>query len=153
EGGMLVTGPVQVKSEAVVDSYAVLENDTIVGARSRLCGQSALAAGRSIPDNEVWDGAPARATGQTMPDLPVAPAIGPLRFWLQAAGFAVTALLVSILFFLPTFPAFMLIDWIDAHTVDVFDTELSPALAFGFFFLLAIPASALLIVVTMLITA
>ena len=60
---------------------------------------------------------------------------------------------MSVLFFLPTFPAFMLIDWVDAQTWDVFDSETGPLSAFGLFFLLAIPASALLVGLTLLLTA
>ena len=66
--------------------------------------------------------------------------------------YGVTAMLVSVLFFLPTFPAFMLIDWVDAHTVDIFDSDFHPLAAFGLFFLLAIPASALFVFITMLVT-
>jgi non-ribosomal peptide synthetase-like protein len=60
---------------------------------------------------------------------------------------------VSVLFFLPTFPAFMLIDWIDAHTWDIFESDLHPLFAFGVFFLLAIPASAVFLVLTILVAA
>jgi len=153
EGGRLHLGHIHLGHQAVVDSYAVLENDTVVGTGARLRGQSALSAGGAIPAGAVWEGAPARATGQTAPELPPRQVVGRLRHALQAAVFAVTAMGVSVLFFLPTFPAFMLIDWIDAHTWDVFDSEPGPLPAFGLFFLLAIPASALLVGLTMLVTA
>ena len=135
-----------------MDSYAVLENNTVVGEHAQLCGQSALAAGREIPDREIWDGAPARRTDRVAETLPPRPQIGtPLRL-AEAVLFAATAIVVSILFFLPTFPAFMLIDWADAHTVDVFGSHVGPLPAFGLFFLLAIPASALFVLTTMIIT-
>jgi non-ribosomal peptide synthetase-like protein len=153
EGGQLHLGHIHIGHNAVVDSYAVLENDTIVGTGARLRGQSALAAGRAIPAGEVWEGAPARATGQAAPTRPPRQVAGRLRQAVQAGIFAVTAMGVSVLFFLPTFPAFMLIDWLDAHTWDVFDSEPGPLPAFGLFFLLAIPASALLVGLTMLVTA
>ncbi len=38
EGGMLVVGPVHLKCGAIVDSYAVMENDTAIGEHGRLCG-------------------------------------------------------------------------------------------------------------------
>jgi non-ribosomal peptide synthetase-like protein len=151
EGGELILGPVRIHAEAVVDSYAVLENDTAVGAGAQLRGQSALAAGRKIPANETWGGAPARKLNERAKPLPPRPVVGLVRRGFQAALFAVTSVVVSMLFFLPTFPAFMLIDWIDAHTWDIFDSQLGPAAAFGLFFLLAIPASALFVVATMLV--
>jgi non-ribosomal peptide synthetase-like protein len=153
EGGRLVLGPVQLKRDSVVDSYSVLENDTKLGERVRLCGQSALAAGREIPDGEIWEGAPARPANQISETLPPRPQISFARRWAQAVLFATTAIAVSVLFFLPIFPAFMLIDWADAHTWDVFESELGPMSAFGLFFLLAIPASAALVGLTMLVTA
>lgn len=153
ERGELVVGPVHLKRESVVDSYAVLENDTTLGNRARLCGLSALASGREIPDGEIWDGAPATSADRRAEALPPRPRVGAVRRWVCTCLLGLTAIAVAVLFFLPTFPAFMLIDWLDAHTWDVFETQLSPAIAFGFFFLLAVPASALLLLLTLLATA
>jgi non-ribosomal peptide synthetase-like protein len=153
EGGWLILGPVQLQRDAVVDSFAVLENDTGLGERARLGGQSALAAGRQIPDDAVWEGAPARATDQAQEKLPPRPHLGGGWQWAQMLLFAGTAIGVSVLFFLPAFPAFMLIDWIDAHTWDIFESDLRPLFAFGVFFLLAIPASAVFLVLTILVAA
>ncbi|HSY16900.1 MAG TPA: Pls/PosA family non-ribosomal peptide synthetase [Candidatus Acidoferrales bacterium] len=151
EGGLLVIGPIHLQKDAVVDSYAVLENDTRLGERAWLGGQSALAAGRQIPADEAWEGAPAQPVNRPKETLPPRPHIGWAWQRAQALLFGVTAIAVSVLFFLPCFPAFMLIDWIDAHSVDVFSSDLHPITAFGLFFLLAIPASALLIFVTALL--
>ncbi|HXF11099.1 MAG TPA: Pls/PosA family non-ribosomal peptide synthetase, partial [Desulfuromonadaceae bacterium] len=153
EGGVLILGPVQLKKDSVVDSYTVLEENTVVGERARLSGQSALAAGETVPDDEIWEGAPARRSGQKNEPLPPRPHATFARRWMFAVLLAVTGIVVSVLFFLPTFPAFMLIDWADAHTLDVFESEPSPLVAYGFFFLLAIPASALFVFLTMLATA
>ena len=79
EGGELIIGPVGLKRDAVVDSYAVLENDTELGERARLCGQSALAAGRKIPADEIWDGAPARRPTQIAETLPPRPQVSALN--------------------------------------------------------------------------
>jgi non-ribosomal peptide synthetase-like protein len=152
-GGELILGTVLLQRDAVVDSYAVLEENTVLGECSRLCGQSALAAGKTIPGGETWEGAPARLAEPVNEPLPPRPRVSFARQTALAAIFAVTAIVVSVLFFLPTFPAFMLIDWMDAHTLDVFDTEPGPLAAFGFFLLLAIPASALFVSLTMLVTA
>ena len=148
EGGMLILGPIHLQRDASVDSYSVLENDTRLGERARLGGQSALAAGRQIPADETWAGAPARTVNQPPDKLPPWPQLGFGWRWAQMLLFAATAIAVSVLFFLPCFPAFMLIDWVDAHTWDIFEAELHPLFAFGLFILLAIPASALFIFVT-----
>lgn len=152
-GGWLILGPVQLGRDAVVDSYAVLENDTQLGARTRLGGQSALAAGRQIPADENWEGAPARAVNQPQEKLPPRPQLWLGWQWAQMLLFAVTAIGVSVLFFLPAFPAFMLIDWVDAQTWDIFASDLHPFYAFGLFILLAIPASAVFVFATILVTA
>ena len=152
ENGELVIGPVHLKKDSVVDSYSVLEENTELGERAQLSGMSALAAGRKIPAGEIWDGAPARRSDQIADTLPSRPQASLARRGLLAILFAVTAIAVSVLFFLPVFPAFMLIDWLDAHTLNVFDSGVSAPVAFGFFFLLAIPASALFLGVTMFVT-
>jgi non-ribosomal peptide synthetase-like protein len=151
-GGELVIGPVWLGKDSVVDSYSVLEENTQLGAGARLCGQSSLAAGRQIPDGEIWDGAPAQPTAQTFEALPPRPHVSLVRRSVLALAFALTAIGVSVLFFLPTFPAFILIDWLDANTLNVFDSGVGAPVAFGFFFLLAIPASALFLGATMLLT-
>jgi non-ribosomal peptide synthetase-like protein len=153
EAGMLVLGAVEIGREVCVDSYAVLEENTRIGEGARLRGQSALRAGVTIGAGEVWDGAPAKRSGMVSETLPARPTVSKPREAAGALLFALTALAVSILFFLPTFPAFMLIDWLDAHTLDVFDSGIGPLAAFGFFFVLAIPASALFVGLTMGITA
>ena len=153
EGGELIVGPVILRRESTVESYAVLENDTEVGAHAQLCAQSALAAGRKIPDGEIWDGAPAQKTPRTASPLPPRPKVGRIQLWWFAGLFALTAIVVSVLFFLPTFPAFLLIDWVDAQTWDVFESDAGPLALFGYIFLLAVPAGALFVIVTMLVTA
>jgi non-ribosomal peptide synthetase-like protein len=152
EQGWLIIGAVRLRRDAVVDSYAVLEENTELGERSHLCGQSALSAGRKIPDDETWDGAPARRVNQPREELPPRPQLWFGWRWAQAGLFGVTALAVSVLFFLPCFPAFMLIDWIDANTTDVFDSDFNLFFAYGLFLLLAIPASALFVALTALLT-
>jgi non-ribosomal peptide synthetase-like protein len=153
EGGELVLGPVRLKRESAVDSYSVLEEGTTLGEGARLCGQSALASGRTVPDGEIWEGAPAAPSRLRNDPLPPRPTVSFARRCTMAFFSAATALMVSVLFFLPTFPAFMMIDWLDVRTWDVFESEPTPLAAFGLFFLLAIPASALLASLTMLVTS
>ena len=153
EAGELVVGPVHLKCESTVESYAVLENDTEVGAHGQLCGQSALGAGEKIPEGEIWDGAPARKVDRAAAPLPPRPQVGFAQRWALALMFAFTAIAVSVLFFLPAFPTFLMIDWIDARTWDIFDSDFGPVVVFGYIFLIALPAAAVFVTVTMLVTA
>ena len=153
EGGWLILGPVHLERNAVVDSYAVLENDTRLGLGARLGGLSALAAGREIPAGEIWEGSPARQSLEMVEPLPARPEITPLRHAVHALGFAASAVVVAVLFFLPTFPAFMLIDWLDAHWLDIFEANVQPLSAFGLVFLLAVPAATLFVGLTLCLTA
>ena len=153
EDGWLILGPVQLDEHAVVDSYAVLENDTRLGRKARLSGLSALAAGRQIPDGETWLGSPARRVDAPQEALPPRPASGTLQRAAQLCFFAVTSLAVAVLFFMPLFPSFMLIDWMDMHLWNLYENETQPLLTFAAFFLLAIPASALLVTLTILLAA
>jgi non-ribosomal peptide synthetase-like protein len=63
------------------------------------------------------------------------------------------AALVAALFFMPVFPSFMLIDWVDGNWLDLSSQEAPGVVAFAAYLLLALPASALLVVATMLTAA
>ena len=153
EGGELIVGPVLLRQDATVESYAVLENDTELGIGSILSSQSALGSGGKIPAGEIWDGAPARKTSRTVAFLPPRPSLSFARRWALAGMFLLTAIWVSVLFFLPTFPAFLLIDWVDAQHWDLFESEAGVLASFGYIFILALPAAAVFVLVTMLMTA
>jgi non-ribosomal peptide synthetase-like protein len=62
-------------------------------------------------------------------------------------------LLVTTLFFMPVFPSFVLIDWFDEHDVLPWLHRDSIALQLARYFVLAFPASAVLIVLTALVSA
>ena len=85
EQGMLVLGPVHLGREAVVDSYAVLQNDTSVGNNARLGGLSALPARQSVPDGENWEGSPARRVDRPIEPLPPRPRVGLLARLAQSS--------------------------------------------------------------------
>ena len=138
--------------DAVVDSYAVLENDTALGRAPRLGGLSALAAGGACPRGEIWEGR-RRGGRPAVEPLPPRPHAGRVRRLVQAVLLRRAGLAVAVLFFLPVFPSFMLIDWMDAQLWDLYESEAHPLLAFGLFFLLAIPASVLLVLATILLAA
>ena len=153
ERGRLLLGAVGIGRDACVSSYSVLEGNTTVGERGHLEGQSALADGQSVPAARIWAGSPARDTGPFVQSLPPRPAVGAARLAGEAAFFVFGMLLVSTLFFMPVFPSFVLIDWLD-------DKEFLPWLdgdklstQVARYFLLAFPASAVLIVLTLLVSA
>ena len=154
EGGELLVGPVTIGAGAQVDSNAVLEPDVAVGEGATLEAMSALPAGASMPAGETWAGAPAGRVTRLKEILPPRPA---LPWWRRAAllaFFGLAALGIACLFFLPVFPTFMLIDAVDARYIDIFESdEIGSLAAFGIFFALAIPASAILVGATVLLTA
>ncbi len=151
EGGELVLGPVCLGRETVVDSYAVLETNTVLYAGARLGGLSALAADRSIPAGEIWEGAPARRVQRTMETLPPRPHAGSAARWTQVLFFAVAGLTVAALFFMTVFPSFVLIDSMDEYLWDLYENEAHPLVAFVLYFLLGIPASMVMVVATVLL--
>ena len=155
---MLVLGPVHVGREAVVDSYAVLQNDTSVGDNARLGALSALPGGQRVPDGENWEGSPARRVDRPIELLPPRPRVGRLARLAQSAFFIVAGLAVAAMFFMTVFPGFMLIDWIDANSWNLFDNQTHPLVAFYlfafcFYFFLSIPASLVLMTITVLLAA
>ncbi|MGA2253085.1 MAG: Pls/PosA family non-ribosomal peptide synthetase, partial [Thermoguttaceae bacterium] len=153
EQGMLVLGPVHLGREAVVDSYAVLQNGTSVGNYARLGGLSALPARRSVPDGENWEGSPARRVDRPIEPLPPRPRIGRLPRLARSAFFVVAGMAVAAMFFMTIFPGFILIDWIDANSLNLDENTTHPLLAFCFYFFLSIPASLVLMAITIFLAA
>ena len=141
------------RENVVIDSYTVVEGDTVIGAGAWLGGLSAVAAGQRIPAHETWEGAPARRSGSsTMEPAYPRPNVSLTVRWTQTLFFAVGSLAVAALFFLPVFPCFMLIDWLDVQYWNVKD-DAHPLYAFLLFFMLAIPASLVLVLATALLAA
>ena len=153
EGGELLVGLVTIGDGAQIDSNTVLEPDVTVGTGATLEAMSALPAGTRMPAGETWAGAPARRVVRLREILPPRPALSPWRRAALLGFFGVAALTIACLFFLPVFPTFMLIDSVDAQIIDIFESEdIGSLAAFGLFFALAIPASALLVGATVLLT-
>ncbi|WYX24455.1 hypothetical protein WJ969_30920 [Achromobacter xylosoxidans] len=68
-------------------------------------------------------------------------------------AYAAGGTLIAALFFMPVFPSFVLIDWIDARWLDLMGSRVSWPYAFLVYLLLALPASALLLLLTVLVSA
>lgn len=154
ERGELVIGSVHIGKEGYVGSYSVMEGDTQIEEFGRLEGLSSLERNKTIKKLEVWDGSPSRLIRtRDMSEIEARPETTNLRKVCETIFFTMGAGLTSVLFFLPVFPAFAIIDYFE-------DIGLAPHLhdegylnAIFDYTLLALPASALLIIFTALLSA
>ncbi len=154
ECGELILGQISIGNEAVVDSYAVMEGGTAIGDFAHLGGLSSLPPGQSIPAAQRWEGSPANFFSKVdiaarRPRLQIS--VG--RKAMETLFYILGANLVAVVFFLPVFPSFILIDWIDGRWIIDVDAHVYPMTAFFTYLLLAIPASAVLVVATILASA
>lgn len=156
EKGWLYIGQITLEDKAYVGSYAVLEGNVAMGQGSYLHGLSALVDGAVLPPNTAWQGAPLEQT-----DMPAALLLSgapselsgkPVSFGLHLY-YILGMILISCLFFMPIFPTFILVDWLDEQIVSpLFDTT-HWIWVMVRYTILAIPASALMVFLTMLISA
>ncbi|MCT9810961.1 amino acid adenylation domain-containing protein [Acidovorax sp. Be4] len=154
ERGELVVGAIDIGAEGYVGSYAVMEGDTAIAPWGRLEGLAALARGGRIAEREVWDGSPARLVRQRQSgERRARPPVTRARRMAESLFFTVGAALTSVLFFLPIFPAFALIDALDGRALTPSLQVHGYVLSVFEYALLALPASAVLIVGTALIAA
>jgi non-ribosomal peptide synthetase-like protein len=154
ERGRLLLGAIRLDDDACVASYAILEGNTRVGRFGHLEGQSALADGESVPDGRVFAGSPARDAGAWDTDsLPPRPHVSGARLLAEALFFGAGMVAVATLFFMPVFPSFVLIDWFDEHNALHWLQGSSVSVQLARYFVLAFPASAVLIVLTALVSA
>ena len=154
EHGELRLGIIAIGPEANVGSYVVMEGNTSVGSFGHLEGQSALSDGQSVPADRVWGGSPARDMGPfEQRSNPPRPAVTRRRQVGESIFFLIGALLITTLFFMPVFPSFILIDWLDNY--DRFPWLQSNRLSFQLskYFVMAFPATAVLIICTALLSA
>jgi len=154
ERGRLLLGPIVLDDDACVASYAILEGNTRVGRRGHLEGQSALPDGAAVPDGRIWAGSPARDAGAfDSSTLPPRPTPSRARLAGEALFFVFGILLVATVFFMPVFPSFVLIDWFDERGALSAIHENTVWGQLARYFLLALPASGVLIALTMLVSA
>ncbi|MDB5920130.1 MAG: peptide synthetase [Massilia sp.] len=153
ERGRLLLGPITLADDACVASYAVLEGNTSIGQAGHLEGQAALADGVHVPAGRVWGGSPARDIKPFVSSLPARPAVGRLRVAGEALFFVFGMLLIATLFFMPVFPSFVLIDWFDERELLPWLQGERVTVQLARYFVLAFPASTVLIVLTALVSA
>ncbi|MRW90554.1 amino acid adenylation domain-containing protein [Duganella sp. FT80W] len=154
ERGQLHLGQITLERDACVSSYAIMEGNTRVEALGHLEGQSALADGGVVPAGRVWAGSPARDMGAfDTTRLPPRPAVSAGRRSAEALFFILGILGVVTLFFMPVFPSFVLIDWFDENGWLPWIQGDDMRIQLLRYFLLAFPASAVLIILTALLSA
>ncbi|KAB8044270.1 Pls/PosA family non-ribosomal peptide synthetase [Janthinobacterium aquaticum] len=154
ERGRLLLGQITVGNDACISSYAILEGNTSIGDFGHLEGQSALADGAAVPANRIWTGSPARDIGQFDPSRqPARPAVSRRRLTAETLFFCFGMILIAVLFFMPVFPSFVLIDWFDEREMMPWLQGRDVTTQLARYFLLAFPASAVLIVLTALLSA
>ncbi len=152
--GELRLGPIAIGAQAHVGSYAVLEGHTRIGDWGHLDAQSALAEGQALPAGRIWSGSPARDAGAFDPaSLRPRPAVSRRRRIGEGLFFFTGALLVAALFFLPLFPTFMLIDVLDDFDRFPWLETNGVVMQLLKYFVLALPAAAVMIVLTALVSA
>ncbi len=154
ERGRLLLGSVTLEDDAFVSSYAILEGNTRVERYGHLEGQSALQDGAVVPAYRVWSGSPARDAGAfDATALPPRPHASRLRRAAEGLFFVFGILLVATLFFMPVFPSFVLIDWFDERGALAWLQASTIQGQLVRYFVLAVPASAVLVLMTALVSA
>ena len=151
ERGELILGAISIGDEAVVDSYAVMEGNSALGDYAHLGGLSSLAAGQRVPEAQIWEGSPSHFSAHV--DLSCRPpreTISPLRTAWETLFYFLGANMVAVVFFLPVFPSFILIDYLDGRWLNIADAHVAPMNAFFTYLILSIPASAVLVLATVL---
>ena len=151
-GGELIVGKVDIGEGALVDSYVVIEEGVRIGVDATVGSLSALRSGTQVADGEWWEGSPASCVGHGERISRQPPSSRWRRFG-ELLFYPITASLISAIFFLPVFPAFMLIDAIDAQWFDTFDERTHVALASLIYLALGLPAAAVLVLLTLLTAA
>ncbi|WP_122420799.1 Pls/PosA family non-ribosomal peptide synthetase [Pseudomonas viridiflava] len=154
ERGQLHLGQITLQANACVGSYVIMEGNTGVGPLGHLESQSALAEGREVSAGRIWQGSPARDVGSfDTRNQPQRPAVSKNRLRAETLFFTTGILLIATLFFIPVFPTFFLMDWFDAQHVLPWLAGTSVGSQLARYFMLAFPASAVLIVATALASA
>lgn len=149
ERGELHLGPITLEDNVCIGSYAVVEGHTTIRSYGHLEGQSALSEGQEIPPRRIWLGSPAHDVGEFAPaSIMPRPPVTETRLAREGLFYIFGMLATASLFFMPVFPSFMLVDWLDSEP-----NALPLALQLLKYFALAFPGTAVLIVGTILCSA
>ncbi len=152
ERGEFIVGRIALANDAYAGSYSVLEGNTGIGEHGHLDGQSALGDGMFVPAGRLWSGSPARDVGAfDHSSLPPRPEVSETRLAREGLFFVLGAIATAVIFFIPVFPSFILIDWLD-ESYSWMQSDNIPFQLIKYFFL-AFPATAVLILCTVVISA
>ena len=150
EKGWLNLGTIELKDHTYVGSYAVLEGNTLMQEGSHLDGLSALPSGGQLPANTAWQGSPLQSMTKPAP----MPTSHPNKISLGLHGYYLLGMVViSCLFFMPIFPTFIMVDWFDEKFVLPFFQAEGYHWTMLRYFILAIPATAVMIFLTVIVSA
>ncbi|MCH7380252.1 MULTISPECIES: delta-poly-L-ornithine synthetase PosA [Acinetobacter] len=153
EHGHLVLGSIQLKKDSYVGSYAVLEENTVLEPQAHVNALTSIEYGTTVPAGEIWEGTPAKKIGHIdeLESLAARPKLSLVRKFSEYGYYSVSALIIACLFFIPIFPSFLLVDWLDVNVFNIDpNNHIQTAL---YYFILAIPASAMMMVITALISS
>ena len=152
ERGEFIVGRIDLGRESYIGSYSVLEGNTGIGEYGHLDGQSSLGDGTQVTAGRMWSGSPARDIGPfDIAAQKPRPVVSETRLAREGLFFFCGVVITASIFFIPLFPSFILIDWLDDSYPWMQSTSIP--LQVIKYFLLAFPATAILIVCTVLISA
>ncbi|EXR90247.1 delta-poly-L-ornithine synthetase PosA [Acinetobacter baumannii] len=153
EHGHLVLGSIHLKQDSYVGSYAVLEENIVLEKQAHVNALTSIEYDTVVPEGEIWDGTPAQKIGHIdeQAKLPERPKLSFIRKIAEYGYYGVSALIIACLFFIPIFPSFLLVDWLDVNVFNINpNNHLQIAL---YYFILAIPASAMMMMITAVISS
>ncbi|WP_150287936.1 Pls/PosA family non-ribosomal peptide synthetase [Rhabdaerophilum calidifontis] len=117
--GELVIGRVRIGPDAYIGNQSIIPLGCEIGADARIEDMTALAEHQVVGECEIWDGSPARRVGMvdraTLPEKSL-----PSPFWRHAQYWVYGLLILafSAIGLIPLFPAFFLMDKVEALLVD-----------------------------------
>ncbi|AXS78719.1 Pls/PosA family non-ribosomal peptide synthetase [Dechloromonas sp. HYN0024] len=154
ERGQLHLGSITIEDNVCIGSYAVVEGNTKIGCYGHLEAQSALSEGQVMPPRRIWLGSPARDIGEFDPEsLPPRPEVSETRLAREGLFYVLGMLATATIFFMPVFPSFMLVDWLDVDPTPEVLSNTPIIVQLCKYFALAFPGTAVLIVGTILSSA
>lgn len=135
----VIIGKIEIGPNVLVGSNVVMYPNTKIESGAQLKNHSSLLMGDRIPANEVWDGSPAKSTSVTRTIPPRNDDFSFFRIYVfEPIFYLVVGLFLEMIFFLPIFPSFILVEYLESL---IFSPSITNWLASVFYFLLAFPAS------------